>query len=186
MTSVLHREDPTALVEAAFTRIWHERMEGLPILHPALAVEAVDLQRFAGQWLGVLVTPWMMSVLLLPAEAGAWVHVRVQQRRFVKFPFGDLAFLGGDEAGLGEYQACSLFSPMDRFATQAEARETAKASVSALLVACHPHEGGHPEQQPPAAEPAQAQGSRPCASDAVAVSARDPIASRRRFLRLGL
>ena len=115
MTPVLHRDDPSAAVEAAFTRIWRERMEGLPILHPALRVEAIGLQPWIGHWVGMLVTPWSMSVLLWPVAADAWIHVGEQERRFVTFPFGDLAFLGGEEPGLGEYQTCSLFSPMDRF-----------------------------------------------------------------------
>jgi [NiFe] hydrogenase assembly HybE family chaperone len=162
MTLVLHRDDPSAAVEAAFTRIWRERMEGLPILHPALQVEAVGLQPWNEHWVGMLVTPWSLSVLLLPLAAQAWVHVDDQQRRFVSFPFGDLAFLGGEEPGLGEYQTCSLFSPMERFASQAEARATAQASLAALLA-------------PPAAERVDPPPPQ-----------QPPVPSRRRFLRLGV
>ena len=34
-----------------------ERMHDVPILNPALNVEAVDFQRWQRHWLGVLVTP---------------------------------------------------------------------------------------------------------------------------------
>ncbi|HET8746364.1 MAG TPA: [NiFe]-hydrogenase assembly chaperone HybE [Ramlibacter sp.] len=157
--------DPTRDVEEVFGRIWRERMAGLPILNPALAVEAVGLQRWNGHWLGLLVTPWAMSVLLLPDEPAAWVSVPPQQRRFVHFPFGALAFLGGEEPGLGEYQTCSLFSPMDAFADRAQARATAQASLAALLAPA-PAE----PKQPPERAAAPPQGAVP---------------SRRRFLGLG-
>ncbi|MEJ8836038.1 [NiFe]-hydrogenase assembly chaperone HybE [Ramlibacter sp. AN1133] len=165
-----HRADPTGLVEETFERIRRERMDGLPILNPALAVEAIGLQRWNGHWLGILLTPWAMSVLLLPDDRAAWVSTLAQQRRFVQFPFGDLAFLGGDEEGLGEYQTCSLFSPMEAFATQREARETALASLAALLA---------PAPAPREAVPEQTAGPAPVAA------ARPPVPSRRRFLGLG-
>lgn len=129
----MHRQDPTRLVEETFERIRRERMAGLPTLNAALHVEVVGMQRWKGHWLALLVTPWAMSVLLLPEQPAAWVSMPPQQRRFIAFPFGDLAFLEGDEPGLGAYQTCSLFSPMHAFATQREARETARTSLAALL-----------------------------------------------------
>jgi [NiFe] hydrogenase assembly HybE family chaperone len=167
----MNREDPTRIVEATFERIRRERMQGLPILNPALAVEAIGLRRWNGHWLGMLVTPWAMSVLLLPHDCAAWVSMPPQQRRFVTFPFGDLAFLGGDEAGLGEYQTCSLFSPMDAFATQEEARQTAQASLAALLA---------PSPVAPRTVP-----DRSVAPAPVRYATRPPAPSRRRFLGLG-
>jgi len=172
----MHAEDPTRIVEEVFGRIWRERMAGLPILNPALAVEAVGLQRWNGHWLGALLTPWSLGVLLLPAERAAWVSVPPQQRRFVHFPFGDLAFLGGDEPGLGEYQTCSLFSPMDAFADQGEARATAQASLAALLAP-----SPVAPRQLPGGTAAPAPSAVPGRADA---APRAAVPSRRRFLGL--
>ena len=55
----------TAL-ESAFRRIAATRMAGLPINHPLLAVEGVGFRLWQGKWLGVLVTPWAMNLVLLP------------------------------------------------------------------------------------------------------------------------
>jgi len=96
-------------------------------------VEAIDFQRWQGHWLGIVITPWCMSILLLPGSQENWVSAGQNKRRFVKFPAGDFPFLDGIEAELGEYQSCSLFSPMDRFATQLEATQTARASLVGLL-----------------------------------------------------
>ena len=135
MSFRIHRDSPTDLVEEAFFRIQREQMADVPILNPALNVEAVDFQRWQAHWLGIVITPWCMSILLLPGSQENWVSAGQNKRRFVKFPAGDFAFLGGVEAELGEYQSCSLFSPMDRFPTQREATQTARASLIGLLSA---------------------------------------------------
>lgn len=129
------QENPADSVEAAFFRIQREQMSDVPILNPALAVEAVDFQRWQGHWLGIVVTPWCISLLLLPGSDENWISTGDNKRRFVSFPAGNFAFLGSQEVELGEYQSCPLFSPMGQFATQAEASMTARASLVALLTA---------------------------------------------------
>jgi [NiFe] hydrogenase assembly HybE family chaperone len=158
----IHETSPADAVEEAFFRIQQEQMADVPILNPALSVEAVDFQRWQGHWLGIVVTPWCMSMLLVPGSADNWDSTGENQRRFVKFPAGDFAFLGSAEVELGEYQSCPLFSPMGKFSSQSAATMTARASMIALLT---------PAQQPPAATKGQKD------SDG-------PSLSRRRFLAL--
>ena len=129
----IHDRSPADAVEEAFFRIQQKQMADVPILNPALSVEAVDFQRWQGHWLGIVVTPWCMSMLLVPGSAENWVSTGDNQRRFVKFPAGDFAFLGSEEAEVGEYQSCPLFSPMGKFSSQSEATMTARASMIALL-----------------------------------------------------
>ena len=149
--------NPAAAVEAAFRRVWRERMADMPILNPALSVEAVDFALHDEHWLGVLVTPWSMSLMLLPGRREDWPGAPEGQRRMLRYPAGELAFLGGNEAEIGEYLACSLFTSMEQFPDQETARLTARASRLALL-------------QAPAAEPAPAAAEAP------------PSPSRRGFL----
>jgi [NiFe] hydrogenase assembly HybE family chaperone len=49
------------------------------------------------------------------------------------FPAGVFEFIGSRDAQLGEYQACSLFSPMFDFADQQTACDTALAALQALF-----------------------------------------------------
>lgn len=158
----VHGVSPAEAVEEAFFRIQREQMSDVPILNPALSVATIDFQRWQGHWLGIVVTPWCMSLLLVPGSSENWVSTGENRRRFVRFPAGDFAFLGSAEAELGEYQSCPLFSPMGQFASQQEAAMTARASLVALLTV-------------PQAVPAAA-GSRP--ADGA------PSLSRRRFLAL--
>lgn len=128
----LHAEDPSRLLEAAFRRIETGSMAGVPMLNPALRVEAVGFGRWQSHWLGVLITPWFMNLVLVPGGTGSWLSAAPGQRLFRKFPSGDFAFLGSEEPEVGEFQSCSLFSPMDRFADQVAAREVARAALEAL------------------------------------------------------
>lgn len=162
MSFRIHQSSPADAVEAAFFRIQREQMADVPILNPALSVAAVDFQRWQGHWLGIVVTPWCMSMLLVPGSAENWVSTGENRRRFVKFPAGDFAFLGSAEAELGEYQSCPLFSPMGQFPSQSEATLTAKASLVALLA-------------PPQAAPEAGEAKK---------TSTDPSLSRRRFLAL--
>ncbi|MEI8030500.1 MAG: [NiFe]-hydrogenase assembly chaperone HybE [Comamonadaceae bacterium] len=138
MTFRIHQHNPAELVEEAFSRIQRDHMVDVPILNLALCVEAVDFQRWQGHWLGIVVTPWCMSILLLPGSTQNWVSTGENKRRFVRFPAGDFALLGSDEVELGEYQSCSLFSPMSKFSTQSEATMTARASLIGLLTVAKP------------------------------------------------
>ena len=135
MTLRVHTHNPEEAVTTAFFRIQQTSMAGVPILNPALSVEAIDFQRWQGHWLGMVVTPWCMSLTLLPGNLQDWVSVGVNKRRFIKFPAGDFAFLGGQEDELGEYQSCSLFSPMNKFSNQFEAVQTARAALIGLFTA---------------------------------------------------
>lgn len=150
----IHTESPAEAVEEAYFRIYRERMADVPVHNEALSVEAVDFQKWQGHWLGVVVTSWCMSVLLVPGQEEGWETPGDNQRRFVKFPAGDFAFLGSVEAEVGEFQSCALFSPMTRFSSQAEAVMTARASLIALLTsAVQSAEQEPPKPQQPADEP---------------------------------
>ncbi len=133
MTLRVHTVKPEQAVEAAFFRIQQTSMAGVPILNPVLTVAAIDFQRWQGHWLGMVVTPWCMNLMLVPGSTGNWESVGVNKRRFIKFPAGEFAFLGGIEEELGEYQSCSLFSPMAKFSSQFEAVQTARAALIGLL-----------------------------------------------------
>lgn len=129
----IHAESPADAVEQAYFRIFRERMADVPVHNDALSVEAVDFQRWQGHWLGVLVTSWHMSVVLVPGQEAGWQSVGDNQRRFIEFPAGTFAFLGSEEPEIGEFQSCALFSVMGQFEMQSDAVVAARASLMALL-----------------------------------------------------
>ena len=130
----MFHENPSAQVEATFRRIHTERMVGLPLLNPALDVAAVGFARHENDWRGVLVTPWCIDLLLLPATAG-WAVPGPHERVFRKYASGDFAFLPNQEEGLGDYLICALIHDMKQFPDPETAQLTAQACLIALDLA---------------------------------------------------
>ena len=116
MTEVTFLADPSARLEAAYRVVHDTRMRGLPFVNGALRVEAVAFAPWKTYWLGVMVTPWSMNLMLLPGDANAWRSLPVGDKRRYRFPAGDFDFVAGRADDIGEYLACSLFSPVLEFA----------------------------------------------------------------------
>jgi [NiFe] hydrogenase assembly HybE family chaperone len=129
--------DPSAALEATFRHVAETRMRGLPFVNPALAVEAVGFAPWEGRWLGVLVAPWFINLVLAPCDPAAWRPLARGDKRRYGFPAGDYEFIGANEPGVGEFHVCSLFSPVQEFDDQATARFVALHARAALLDAAN-------------------------------------------------
>lgn len=128
----IHREDPSPLLEAAFRRIQRERLEGVAILNPVLSVEAIGFSLRRQTWQGVLITPWFMNLILVPAHPASWHDGAPGERVLRSFPSGLYAFQCGRECEIGEFLSCGLVSPMGQFRDQRAARAVALASLELL------------------------------------------------------
>jgi [NiFe] hydrogenase assembly HybE family chaperone len=71
--------------------------------------------------------------VLMPRVAVKWNPIRERESRHYVFPAGVFEFIGSQDPVLGDYQACSLFSPMFDFADHAAARDTAAAALDAMF-----------------------------------------------------
>ncbi len=179
----VERPSPAAALERAFDHVLRHQMQGMPMLNPALAVEAVGFRTWREHWLGVLITPWFMNLLLMPRIDAAWHAAGERESRPYVFPAGVFEFIGGRNAQLGDYQACSLFSPMFEFANQDGARATALAALEALFDHAHRAANADPV-------PRQAQAYATLAAAATASGSHGPnadrLSSKRSFLLGGL
>jgi [NiFe] hydrogenase assembly HybE family chaperone len=126
------RADASTRLTSAF-RAAAARMDGLAFVNPALEVEAVGFALWNGRWLGVMVTPWFMNLTLVRADPAAWRPLAVGAKRRYRFPAGDYEFIGAHDSAIGDYQVCSLFSPMQDFADHATARLVAELARAALF-----------------------------------------------------
>ena len=136
MTTEMLLPDPSPRLVAAFAAA-AKRMEGLDFVNPSLAVEAVDFAPWEGHWLGVLVTPWFMNLMLAPRDPSLWQTLAQGACRRYRFPAGDYDFIGAHDIAAGEYQMCSLFSPAQQFEDQATARLVARLARAALFDAAN-------------------------------------------------
>jgi [NiFe] hydrogenase assembly HybE family chaperone len=135
------RPSPADLLEDRFRAILQRQMQDVPMLNPALSVEAIGLRPWSDHWLGMLVTPWFMNLVLLPRVLAKWQSIGQGESRHYVFPAGVFEFIGARDPVLGDYQACSLFSPMFEFANQQGARDTATAALEALFDSAHREPG---------------------------------------------
>ncbi|MDR2364612.1 MAG: [NiFe]-hydrogenase assembly chaperone HybE [Zoogloeaceae bacterium] len=136
MRTVSHALNPEASLTRVFRRIAAGGMADMPLGNPALDVEAVGFRQTEnGRWLGVLITPWAMNLLLLPASdaRAPWPDKAAGDTHVWRFPSGAYTFLVAAEEELGIYHLCSLFSPPHQFTSQEAARQTACAVLSELL-----------------------------------------------------
>ena len=122
----------TALV-ADFTEVWHAKMRDVPMVNKVLQVEAVGFMIHEGRPLGVLISPWFMNLVQLPAEGEDWSDLVPGAKEVISFGSGDYEFIHNAREMTGGYKACSLFSPMGEFKTQAQAVDVARAVMVALF-----------------------------------------------------
>ena len=149
--------DPSSQLVAHFEHVWATAMHDMPFVNPALAVEAVGFRRHAGDWLGVVITPWFINLFLLPGGGALWRDLPTGEQAAVDLPVGPLEFIGdnpGPDAAVAAYQYCPLLSPVQQVESLAAAREIARDALDAVLT------------------PAAAGGAE-AAGDAAGASARD-------------
>ena len=146
--------DPSPRLEAAFRTVYAERMRGLAFVNAAVGVEAIGFAPWRHYWLGVMLTPWSMNLLLAPRDAGAWRPLPPGEKRRYTFPAGTFDFIGACEDTIGEYLICSLFSPLLEFADHATARQTAMLALEALFDSANAEAPEPPVANSPRAEAA--------------------------------
>ena len=75
-------------LEAVFTDIAQTRMAGMPICNEALRVQVVGLREWQGRWVGVLVTPWTISMVLMPGPDAPLDMLGMEEKKAWDFPSG--------------------------------------------------------------------------------------------------
>ena len=123
----------TAKLVTEFTEVWHAKMRDVPMVNKVLHVQAVGWQMYQGRPLGVLISPWFMNLVMLPAKDEDWSGLVAGAKEDISFASGTYEFIHNVRDMVGGYKACSLFSPMGEFKTQAQAVDVAKAVMVALF-----------------------------------------------------
>ncbi len=121
-------------MEQTFKRIHTENMQGIPILNPMIEVQALGFQEWQGRVLGVIITPWLMNLVLLPAEGEDWSQMELGHKQPHEFPSRSYKFMINDIEGIGPCQTCSLCSPMRDFASHEQAVQVAQDFLDGLMV----------------------------------------------------
>ena len=131
-------------VTMVFERIHREQMAGLPLLNNALKVATIEFQLFGGRVIGIVSTPWMMSLLMLPGADDRWQSLAMGEKQSHDFPGGTYRFLVNVLDGLGVCQMHSIYSPMRDFPNQASAVAAAGDFLDRLMTPAPASDGEAP------------------------------------------
>lgn len=130
-------DSPATWLEAAFTRVANADMQALPFYRAAIPVKACGFALFEQQWIGCLLTPWTMSLLVLPGPGQVWSQHTAGERLALQLPCGNVTFLTSeiaDDTGENhQYLSCSLMSPIDHHMSAAQALALAEQSARMAL-----------------------------------------------------
>lgn len=124
--------DPAPLLVAQYERIAQEEMQGLPFYHATMPI-VVECVLFEGQWLGCVLTPWMLSLVVLPGPDKLWPVRRSSDRLALRLPCGNLTFMVGELPETGQLLACSLMSPLDPHLGAEQGRTLGSSTLKMLL-----------------------------------------------------
>ncbi|MCU7937293.1 MAG: [NiFe]-hydrogenase assembly chaperone HybE [Candidatus Thiodiazotropha sp. (ex Dulcina madagascariensis)] len=136
-------EPLTRQIEASFTRIQNEQMRGIPLLNPMLKVQTIGFQHYQERCIGIIITPWMMNLIMLPGENEDWSELELGRKQPHRFPSNPFKFMVNEVDGIGKCQTYSLHSPMHEFVNQDHATAAAKSFMQTLMV-----EVEHPDEDP--------------------------------------
>jgi [NiFe] hydrogenase assembly HybE family chaperone len=125
----------TQQIESAFKRIEQEQMQGIPLLNPALRVQAIGFQSYEDRAIGIVITPWMMNLILLPAQSDDWSDLKPGDKQHHRLPANEFRFMVNEIEGIGVCQTHSLYSPMNEFFNQDHAQAAAESFMQTLMVA---------------------------------------------------
>jgi [NiFe] hydrogenase assembly HybE family chaperone len=151
--------DPASFLEAHYRHVWQTRMHDMPFVNPALGVEAIGFALYEGDWLGVVITPWFLNLLLVSGGGQLWGDIPAGERRYLNLPCGTMQFIADDDPDIGPYQYCPLIAPVSNLTDMAQARAVAADALKTVFAQTTP------------------------VPDVPAVSEEKPAVSRRGFFR---
>lgn len=121
-------------IESHFAELLATHMSKSPLLNSALRVEAVGFAQWQDSHLCVVISPWFMSLYLVPTVTDAPQsppeNGTIKQHRF---PNGSYSFIAANDELMGAYETCTLFSSMSEFSSHAQARDVALETIRLLL-----------------------------------------------------
>ena len=106
----------------------------MPICNPRLEVEAVGFHTCGRCLCGVLITPWFMNLVLLPAEGEQWSAATFGEKVIWQFNAGEYEFTPALLEGANVHLSTPLFSTVQDFPDQATARSVATEVLRQLHI----------------------------------------------------
>jgi [NiFe] hydrogenase assembly HybE family chaperone len=138
-------EDRILQLVERFTHIGETAMRELPIYNHALQVDAIGFKPMAAGWLGVLITPWFINVVLLPKQKQE-ATIPLGEKVTHELISGEHEFIVGEDDELGRYDFLTLASPTLKYKSHQAACDAAQKALTKLLTPADEARTAIPEQ----------------------------------------
>ncbi|PJG83680.1 hydrogenase-2 assembly chaperone [Caviibacterium pharyngocola] len=125
-------QDPSSLLQRAMEKIV-PTMQDLPFYRRDIACFCPKFTLYENQWLGALLTPWTLSLVVLPGPGQQWENRTVGDKLVLRLPYKDLVFTVSHLDDIPQYLSCSLQSPLDPSLTAEQAEKLAKDCLYMML-----------------------------------------------------
>lgn len=122
-------------IEDHFIEILNTHMSKNPMLNPAVRVEALGFCKWQNNDLCVVITPWFMSLYLVPEAPDKQERSPIKNGTLTQHRFenGSYSFIVANDELIGVYETCTLFSSMLDFNSHAQAKDVALETIRLLL-----------------------------------------------------
>lgn len=135
------------LLEVTFNKIHQEQMQGIPILNPLITVETLGFHEYQGRIVGIVITPWMMNMLMLPKDDEDWSQYNIGHKLPHQFPSSTYKFMVNEIDGIGFCQTYSIFSPMREFVNHEHALSAAQSFLDTMMIERDSQQNEEPDEE---------------------------------------
>lgn len=125
-------QEPSILFQSAMQEVAKE-MQDLPFYREGIECYCPKFVLFENQWIGTVVTPWMLSVVILPGKDQQWEPREIGDKLTIQLPYKSLTFTVSSLETIPQYLSCSLHSPIDPSMTNAQAVQLAQDCLRMIL-----------------------------------------------------
>ncbi|AAU38966.1 hydrogenase-2 assembly chaperone [[Mannheimia] succiniciproducens] len=125
-------QNPAELFQTEMEKV-AENMKDLPFYREDIPCFCPKFVQFENQWIGMALTPWMLSVLVLPGPNQQWKARTVGDKIALAFPYKTLNFTVSSLDNVPQYLSCSLHSPLEANLSKEHAVQLTKDCLTMLL-----------------------------------------------------
>lgn len=110
-----------------------ENMQDLPFYRHDIPCFTPNFVLFEGQWVGTVLTPWMISIVVLPGPNQQWEVRTIGDKLGLQLPYKAITFTVSSVESVPQYLSSSLLSPLDAQLTAEQAVQLTKDCLTMLL-----------------------------------------------------
>ncbi|OOH90579.1 hydrogenase [Pasteurellaceae bacterium 15-036681] len=125
-------DDPSGLFRTEMCKI-AKNMQDLPFYRQDIPCFTPNFILFEGQWIGAILTPWMLSVVVLPGPNQRWEQREIGEKLGLQLPYKTITFTVSGMESIPQYLSCSLLSPLDPHLTAEQAIQLTKDCLTMVL-----------------------------------------------------